>query len=76
MNLTKPKIKRCCIEDGIEQPVPGMELQWDADALDASERAWHLPDGVVLKGPAPERFGIAIHRLVRQRTLTHIARIL
>jgi len=62
MDLPKPKIKCCCVETGSEAVMPGMELQWDTDAPGVMERAWHLPDGVVLQGPAPGRFGITIHR--------------
>ena len=62
MDLPKPKIKRCCFEKNAES-VPGMELQWDGNTPGVMERAWYLPGGVVLQGPAPERFGITIHRL-------------
>jgi hypothetical protein len=63
MNLPKPKIQRCSVDPDANAPIPCMELQWDIDAPGVMERAWHLPDGVVLQGPAPKRFGIAIHRL-------------
>ena len=52
MDLPTPKIKRCADE--------AMELQWDPDAPGVMERTWHLPDGVVLHGPAPAQFGIKI----------------
>src|SRR5262245_4624858 len=54
MDLPTPKIKRCADE--------AMDLQWDADEPGVMERAWHLPDGVVLHGPAPARFGVKIQR--------------
>jgi hypothetical protein len=63
MNLPRPKIKRCCIENNADASVSCMELQWDLDAPGIMERAWHLPDGVVLQGPAPARFGIIVHRI-------------
>jgi hypothetical protein len=40
-----------------------MELRWDSDSAGAFERVWHLPDNVVIKGPAPQRFGVTIHRV-------------
>jgi hypothetical protein len=63
MNLPRPKIKRCCIENNADASMSCMELQWDLDAPGIMERAWHLPDGVVLQGPAPARFGIIVHRI-------------
>jgi hypothetical protein len=62
MNLSKPKIARCFFERSLEQPLPAMDLSWDADAPGVAERFWYMPGGVLLKGPAPRSFGITIHR--------------
>jgi hypothetical protein len=59
MDLPKPNVLRCFVEPGCE-PLSAMELRWSADSAD---RVWHLPDGITLKGAAPARFGVAIHRL-------------
>lgn len=63
MHLPKPTVERCFFENSFEPPLSAMELCWDPDAPGVMESAWHLPDGVVLKGPAPRRFGVTIHRL-------------
>ncbi len=63
MYLPKPEVARCFFERSFEPPLPAMELRWDLDAAGLAERTWHLPDGVVLKGATPERFGVTIHRL-------------
>jgi len=63
MHLTKPEVVRCFFEAGSDAPLPAMELCWDAELPGISECTWHLPNSIVLKGPAPRRFGIAIHRL-------------
>ena len=63
MELPKPETVRCFFDRSFEPPLSAMELRWDADAPGVAERTWHLPDGVVLKGPAPRRFGVTIHRL-------------
>jgi hypothetical protein len=62
MDLSKPEVVRCFFEPGTDAPLPAMELCWDSETPGISECTWHLPNSVVLKGPAPERFGIAIHR--------------
>jgi hypothetical protein len=62
MELPKPDIVRCFFERSFEPPLSAMELRWDADAPGVAEHTWYLPDGVVLKGPAPRRFGVTIHR--------------
>lgn len=63
MNLPKPTVDRCFFEHSFEPPLSAMELCWDPDAPGVMERAWHLPEGVVIKGAAPGRFGVTIHRL-------------
>jgi hypothetical protein len=59
---TKPEVVRCYFETSVQPHVPAMDLRWDPDAPGVAERTWHLPDGVCLKGPAPVRFGVTIHR--------------
>ena len=63
MELPTPTIERCFFENTFDPPLSAMELEWDPDAPGVMERSWYLPDGVVIKGPAPTRFGITIHRL-------------
>jgi hypothetical protein len=60
--LTKPEVVRCYFENTIQPHIPAMCLHWDADAPGVADRTWHLPDGVSVKGPAPEHFGVTIHR--------------
>jgi hypothetical protein len=62
MELPKPEIDRCFFERSLEQPLPAMNLSWDPDAPGVAERFWYMPGGMLLKGPAPRRFGITIHR--------------
>lgn len=62
MDLSRPEVVRCFFEPSTEAPLPAMELCWDPDTPGIAERTWHLPNSIVLKGPAPQRFGIAIHR--------------
>ncbi len=63
MDLPKPEIVRCFFEQSFEAPLPAMELRWDPDSAGAFERIWHLPENLMLKGPAPQRFGVTIHRV-------------
>jgi hypothetical protein len=58
MELSRPEVVRCFFHKSCELQLPAMELRWSPDA----ERIWYLPDCVCLKGPAPHRFGITIHR--------------
>jgi hypothetical protein len=60
--LTKPEVLRCYFEDTVQPHIPAMDLRWDPDTPGVAERTWHLPDGVSIKGPAPEHFGVTIHR--------------
>jgi hypothetical protein len=62
MDLSKPEVVRCFFEAGSDAPLPAMELCWDSEEIGISECVWQLPNSIVLKGPAPQRFGIAIHR--------------
>ncbi len=63
MDLPKPEVVRCFFEQSFDPPLPAMELRWNEDANGAFDRVWHLPDNVIVKGPAPQRFGVMIHRL-------------
>jgi hypothetical protein len=60
--LTKPEVLRSYFETTVQPHVPAMHLRWDPDAPGVADRTWHLPDGVSVKGPAPEHFGVTIHR--------------
>ena len=62
MELPRPEVERCFFENSFEPPLPAMQLHWDPDGPGVAERVWHMPDSVLLKGPAPHRFGITIHR--------------
>ena len=60
--LTKPEVLRCYFENSVQPHIPAMNLRWDPDAPGVAEGIWHLPDGVSVNGPAPEHFGVTIHR--------------
>ncbi|MBI1832659.1 MAG: hypothetical protein HYR84_14560 [Planctomycetes bacterium] len=62
MNLPKPKIVRCFFDETFGPALPVMELCWPAMHAGAADHTWHLPEGVSIKGPAPRRFGVTIHR--------------
>ena len=62
MDLPRPIVGRCFFEHSFDPPVPAMDLTWDAYGPGFMERAWYLPDGVILNGAAPDRFGVTIHR--------------
>jgi hypothetical protein len=62
MELPKPEVVRCFFEPSFDTPLPAMELRWDEDAPGVAERDWHLPERLLLKGPAPVRFGVTIER--------------
>jgi hypothetical protein len=55
--LPTPEIVRCFHD--LFSGLPAMELRWPTSA----DRAWHLPDDVMLIGPAPNVFGVTVHRL-------------
>jgi hypothetical protein len=63
MDLPKPEVARCFFERSFEPALPAMDLRWDLDAGGVAERTWQMPDGVVLKGATPDRFGVSIRRL-------------
>ena len=60
--LPEPEVLRCYFDTSILPHLPAMYLRWDPDVRAVAERVWHLPDGVSIKGPAPEHFGVTIHR--------------
>jgi hypothetical protein len=62
LSLPKPEVVRCFHATGFEPHLPAMVLRW-ADSPSHTEHIWHLPDNLTLKGPAPQRFGITVHRL-------------
>lgn len=57
--LPKPEIVTCFFDESVAPHLPGMVLRWDAALGDA---VWNLPEGVVLRGAAPERFGVTVER--------------
>ncbi len=61
--LPKPEITRCFFDKSFQPALPAMVLRWDPEAPGVMDRVWHLPGSVSFKGPAPERFGITIHRV-------------
>jgi hypothetical protein len=62
VNLPKPEITCCFFERAFEPPLAAMVLDWDADSFGVGEHVWRLPERVLVKGPAPRRFGVAIRR--------------
>ena len=61
--LPKPEVTRSFHDADLAPHLDAMELRWSDDAPGASERVWHLPQGVTVHGAAPARFGFAIERL-------------
>jgi len=63
MNIPlEPEVLRCYFETSVLPHLPAMHLRWPPDAPGVAERSWHLPDGVIVKGPAPRHFGVTINR--------------
>src|SRR5688572_29685531 len=62
MHLPKPEVQRCFLDRRFEPAMSVMELCWDPTGHGVMERQWCFPDGIVLKGSAPEVFGVSIHR--------------
>jgi hypothetical protein len=60
--LAEPEVLKCYFDEGFQPHLPAMRLRWRVDRGGPSERIWYLPDGVCLMGPAPEQFGVNIHR--------------
>jgi hypothetical protein len=61
-DLTSPEVLRCFFEDSLQTPLLAMALHWHDEDPANTERVWHLPAGVCIKGAAPARFGVTIHR--------------
>src|SRR4051812_48961532 len=60
--LPKPEIVNCFFDESVAPHLPGMVLRWVAQAPAMVDAVWHLPEGVVLRGAAPERFGVTVER--------------
>ena len=61
-DLSKPEVVRCFFQDSFQPPLPAMILRWDAVTPVVLEHTWHLPAGLRIHGPAPERFGVTVYR--------------
>lgn len=62
LSLPKPEVVRCFHATNFHPHLPAMVLRW-SEGPGLTEHVWHLPDNLMLKGPAPEQFGITVHRL-------------
>jgi hypothetical protein len=60
--LPAPEVLRCYFDEAFEPHLPAMCLRW-GESQARSGQFWHLPEGVILTGPAPRRFGVSIQRL-------------
>ena len=60
--LPAPEVLECYFDHAFDPHLPAMSLRWGR-GLATRERLWHLPEGVCLAGPAPERFGLHVQRL-------------
>jgi hypothetical protein len=61
-DLISPDVLRCFFEDIPPTPLLAMALHWHDDDPANTERTWHLPGGICIRGAAPSRFGVTIHR--------------
>lgn len=61
-SLPKPEIVTCFFDESVAPHLPAMVLRWDPTAPELNEGVWNLPEGVVLRGAAPERFGVTVER--------------
>jgi hypothetical protein len=61
-DLTSPEVLRCFFVDSPPTPLLAMALHWHDEQPADSERIWHLPGGVCIRGAAPTRFGVTVHR--------------
>jgi hypothetical protein len=61
-DLTSPEVLRCFFADSPPTPLLAMALHWHDEQPADSERIWHLPAGVCIRGAAPTRFGVTVHR--------------
>ncbi len=65
MILAKPEMVRCVRESETKAPNSTMELRWDDCEPAVAENVWYLPDGVIIRGSAPKRFGVSVRRTGR-----------
>lgn len=65
-SLPVPEIARCYFDEGFQPHLPAMELAWPGLKAVAC-RLWLMPDGSVVPGGPPGRFGIDIHRFAADR---------
>jgi hypothetical protein len=70
--LPSPEVLRCYVEEGFTPGLPAMCLRWKDGEDEAEERQWEMPEGIVLSGPLPERFGISIRRVRRDAYLVRL----
>lgn len=61
--LPAPRLVRCFFATQFQPHLPAMELAWDLDAPGVAERTWSFPEQLLIRGPAPERFGVVIQRV-------------
>ena len=61
-DILEPEVLGCYFDRGFSPPLPAMRLRWLSDGF-VRPRIWWLPAGLRTVGPAPQCFGIAIHRV-------------
>jgi hypothetical protein len=61
-DIPEPEVARCFFDAGFSPPLPAMRLRWWSSSF-RRRRVWRFPAGLDLLGPAPQRFGITIHRV-------------
>ena len=60
--LPEPEVLSCFFHTGFEPHLAAMRLQWPAGAWQAREMRWRLPQCLYIMGPAPNQFGLSVHR--------------
>jgi hypothetical protein len=60
--MAEPGIVSCQFDDSFQPRLLAMELDWRDQSAARTVRAWQLPEGVELTGPAPTRFGFEVLR--------------
>src|SRR5688572_20194857 len=58
MTLPSPQVTGCYFDVGFVPPLAAMQLAWPS----AASQTWTLPNGELLQGPPPVRFGLLIRR--------------
>jgi hypothetical protein len=61
-DLPEPEMLGCFFDEGFSPSLPVMRLRWLSTSF-RRRRIWRLPAGLRITGPAPQRFGITIHRV-------------